>query len=469
MRIEETANSCDRIEQAIRRTIPADEVSSIIDNIGLPYSSINLSYSTSAPIGTMDADILVSLKEDHHPTADYVRELRKTLPREFPGVNFAFLPADIISQILNFGLPAPIDIQVTGLDIDANRVYARKLLEQLREVPGLVDLHIHQLFDQPKLHINVDRTKAAQSGFTEKDVANSMVVALSGSFQTTPAFWLNWKNGVNYSLIAQSPQYSISSLGDIENIPITGSTATQPEILGDVASTQRGAGMAVVSHYNIQRTIDLFGAVQDRDLGGVATDITKIVDRSRSSLPRGAQVVMRGQIETMRSSFTGLLGGLVLAIVLVYLLIVVNFQSWLDPFIIITALPAAMAGIVLSLFFTHTTISVPALMGSIMCVGVATANSILVVNFAKGRLAEEGDAKKAALEAGFTRFRPVVMTALAMIIGMVPMALGAGEGGEQNAPLGRAVIGGLTLATVATLFFVPAVFSVLHGRRRQDS
>jgi multidrug efflux pump subunit AcrB len=470
MRIEETANVCDQIEAAIRRAIPPSELSSIIDNIGLPYSSINLSYSTSAPIGTMDSDILVSLNEDHHPTADYVREMRKSLPQEFPGVQFAFLPADIISQILNFGLPAPIDIQVVGLDIDANRVYAGKLLNQLRTVPGLVDLHIHQLFDQPKLHINVDRTKAAESGFTEKDVANSMVVALSGSFQTTPAFWLNWKNGVNYSLIAQAPQYSVSSLGDLENISITGSTAgSQPEILGDVSSTVRGAGMAVVSHYNIQRTIDLFGAVQDRDLGGVATDVNRIIDQSRSSLPRGAQVVLRGQIETMRSSFTGLLGGLVLAIVLVYLLIVVNFQSWLDPFIIITALPAAMAGIVLSLFFTHTTISVPALMGSIMCVGVATANSILVVNFAKERLAEEGDAKKAALDAGFTRFRPVVMTALAMIIGMVPMALGAGEGGEQNAPLGRAVIGGLSMATVATLLFVPAVFSVLHGRRKKNA
>jgi multidrug efflux pump subunit AcrB len=469
MRIEETANVCDQIEAAIRRAIPQAEIASVIDNIGLPYSSINLSYSTSAPIGTMDADILVSLNEDHHPTADYVREMRKSLPQEFPGVTFAFLPADIISQILNFGLPAPIDVEVVGLDIDANRVYAVKLLDQLKQVPGLVDLHIHQLFDQPKLHINVDRTKAAESGFTEKDVANSMVIALSGSFQTTPAFWLNWKNGVNYSLITQSPQYTISSLGDLENIPITGSTATQPEILSDVSSTVRGAGMAVVSHYNIQRTIDLFGAVQDRDLGSVATDVHRIIDESRSLLPRGAQVVMRGQIETMRSSFTGLLGGLVLAIVLVYLLIVVNFQSWLDPFIIITALPAAMAGIVLALFFTHTTISVPALMGSIMCVGVATANSILVVNFAKGRLAEEGDAKKAALDAGLARFRPVVMTALAMIIGMVPMALGAGEGGEQNAPLGRAVIGGLSLATVATLFFVPAVFSVLHGRRKKNA
>jgi len=469
MRIEETANVCDQIEAAIRRTIPPAEVSSIIDNIGLPYSSISLSYSTSAPIGTMDADVLVSLNENHQPTADYVREMRKSLPREFPGVMFEFLPADIISQILNFGLPAPIDVQVVGLDIDANRVYAIQLLDQLREVPGLVDLHIHQLFDQPKLHINVDRTKAAESGFTEKDVANSMVIALSGSFQTTPAFWLNWKNGVNYSLIAQDPQYSVSSLSDLENLSITGSTATQPEILGDVASTVRGAGMAVVSHYNIQRTIDLFGAVQDRDLGSVAADINRIIDHSRKSLPRGAAVVLRGQIETMRSSFTGLLGGLVLAIVLVYLLIVVNFQSWLDPFIIITALPAAMAGIVLALFFTHTTISVPALMGSIMCVGVATANSILVVNFAKGVLAQEGDATKAALDAGFARFRPVIMTALAMIIGMVPMALGAGEGGEQNAPLGRAVIGGLSLATVATLFFVPTVFSVLHGRRMRKT
>jgi multidrug efflux pump subunit AcrB len=469
MRIEETANACDKIEAAIRRTIPPAEIGSVIDNIGLPYSSINLSYSTSAPIGTMDADILVSLNEDHHPTADYVREMRKSLPQEFPGVMFEFLPADIISQILNFGLPAPIDVEIVGLDIDANRVYAVKLLDQLRAVPGLVDVHIHQLFDQPKLHINVDRTKAAESGFTEKDVANSMVVALSGSFQTTPAFWLNWKNGVNYSLIAQNPQYSVSSLSDLENIAITGSTATQPEILGDVSSTVRGAGMAVVSHYNIQRAIDIFGAVQDRDLGGVSTDINRILNESRSSLPRGAQVVMHGQIETMHSSFTGLAGGLALAIVLVYLLIVVNFQSWLDPFIIITALPAAMAGIVLALFFTHTTISVPALMGAIMCVGVATANSILVVNFGRERLAEEGDAKKAALEAGLTRFRPVIMTALAMIIGMVPMALGAGEGGEQNAPLGRAVIGGLSLATVATLFFVPAVFSVLHGRRKRNA
>jgi len=466
MRIEETAAVCDRVEQAIRRAIPEAEVSSIIDNIGLPYSTINLSYSTSAPVGTMDADILVSLNERHRPTDEYVRELRKNLPREFPGVSFAFLPADIISQILNFGLPAPVDVQVIGLDVNANRAYAQALLEQLRLVPGLVDLHIHQLFDQPKLHVAVDRTKASESGLTEKDVANSMLIALSGSFQTAPSFWLNPKNGVNYSLIAQSPQYSISSLDDLENISLTGQGTSQAGILGDVASTTRGMGMAVVTQYNIQRTIDLYGAVQDRDLGAVAADVTRIVDASRKSLPRGAQVVIRGQVQTMRSSFTGLLGGLALAIVLVYLLIVVNFQSWLDPFVIVTALPAAMAGILLSLFFTQTTISVPALMGAIMSVGVATANSILVVSFAKERLAEEGDPKLAALQAGYARFRPVVMTALAMIIGMAPMALGAGEGGEQNAPLGRAVIGGLALATLATLFFVPAVFSVLHKHRK---
>ena len=466
MRIEETAAVCDRVEQAIRRAIPEAEVSSIIDNIGLPYSTINLSYSTSAPVGTMDADILVSLNERHRPTDEYVRELRKNLPREFPGVSFAFLPADIISQILNFGLPAPVDVQVIGLDVNANRAYAQALLEQLRLVPGLVDLHIHQLFDQPKLHVAVDRTKASESGLTEKDVANSMLIALSGSFQTAPSFWLNPKNGVNYSLIAQSPQYSISSLDDLENISLTGQGTSQAGILGDVASTTRGMGMAVVTQYNIQRTIDLYGAVQDRDLGAVAADVTRIVDASRKSLPRGAQVVIRGQVQTMRSSFTGLLGGLALAIVLVYLLSVVNFQSWLDPFVIVTALPAAMAGILLSLFFTQTTISVPALMGAIMSVGVATANSILVVSFAKERLAEEGDPKLAALQAGYARFRPVVMTALAMIIGMAPMALGAGEGGEQNAPLGRAVIGGLALATLATLFFVPAVFSVLHKHRK---
>jgi multidrug efflux pump subunit AcrB len=467
-RIEETAKICDLVEASLRRQIPAEELASIIDNIGLPYSAINLSYSTSAPIGTMDADILVSLAPKHRPTADYVRELRKRLPQQFPGIGFFFLPADIISQILNFGLPAPIDVQTVGQDINANRAFADRLLAELKQVPGTADLRIQQVFDQPKLHIYVDRTKAVESGFTERDIANSMLISLSGSFQTTPAFWLDPRNGVNYNVVTQAPQYSVSSVGDLGNIPISGDARARPEILADVAYTSRGAGMALLSHYNIQRVIDIYGSVQDRDLGGVAQDINRILDRNRRNLPRGSQLIVRGQIETMRSSFAGLLGGLALAVVLVYLLIVVNFQSWLDPFIIITALPAALAGIVLLLFATGTTLSVPAMMGSIMSVGVATANSILVINFAKGELEAHGDAAQAALEAGFTRFRPVVMTALAMIIGMVPMALGVGEGGEQNAPLGRAVIGGLLCATVATLFFVPAVFTALHQSRRTN-
>ncbi len=467
-RIEETAKICDLVEESLRRVIPPRDLGAIIDNIGLPYSSINLSYSTSAPIGPMDADILVSLLPDHRPTNDYIRKLREKLPREFPGVLFYFPPADIISQILNFGLPAPIDVQIAGLDINANHAFATSLLGQLRRVPGIADLRIHQVFDEPKLHLFVDRTKAAQSGFTQYDIANSMLVSLSGSFQTAPSFWLDPKNGVSYSLVAQAPQSSLSSFRELDNIPISGTPSSKPEILGDVADLSRGAGMAVISHYNIQRAIDIYGSVQDRDLGGVATDINRIVDANRKNLPRGAQLIVRGQIETMRTSFQGLLGGLILAIVLVYLLIVVNFQSWLDPFIIITSLPAAMAGIVVILFVSHTTLSVPALMGSIMCVGVATANSILVVSFAKEHLAAEGDPERAALEAGFTRFRPVLMTALAMIIGMVPMAMGWGEGGEQNAPLGRAVIGGLMFATVATLFFVPVVFSLLHRKRAES-
>ena len=359
---------------------------------------------------------------------------------------------------------------MVGPNIAANHLFATNLLIQLKDVPGATDLRIHQLFDQPKIHVNVDRTKSEESGFTQLDVANSMLISLSGSSQTAPTFWLDPRNGVTYNLVTQAPQYTMSSLGDIENIPISGSKQTaKPEILGDVASASRGAGMAVLSHRNLQRVIDIFGNVQDRDLGGVAQDIDRIVNANRSKLPRGSQVFVRGQIETMESSFQGLLGGLVLAVVLVYLLIVVNFQSWLDPFIIITGLPAALAGIVMFLFVTHTTISVPALMGSIMSVGVATANSILVVSFAKEHLSVQGDPAAAALEAGFTRFRPVLMTAFAMIIGMVPMALGLGEGGEQNAPLGRAVIGGLMFATVATLFFVPTVFSFLHPNRKRNA
>jgi CzcA family heavy metal efflux pump len=466
-RIEETARLADLVQASIRQRIPAQEMDNVLDNIGLPYSTINYMHSTSGLIGAGDADIMVSLKEKHHPTAGYVRELRRTLPREFPGTTFYFLPADMVTQVLNFGLPAPIDIQIEGNDIDGNRQVAEKMLAQLRQVPGLTDLRIQQPFDYPTYDINVDRTKAAQGGLTERNVATSVLNSLSGSFQITPMFFLNWKNGVNYNLVAQSPQYRIGSLQDLQNTPITAPSTSRPGILADVASIQRGSEMEAVSHYNIRRIVEIYGAVQDRDLGSAGRDINRIVDANRKSLPRGSFVTIRGQIQTMRSSYIGLLGGLLFAIVLVYFLIVVNFQSWLDPFIIITALPAALAGIVLFLFVTHTTLSVPALMGAIMCMGVATSNSILVVAFAKERLLHHGDPIGAAIEAGFTRFRPVLMTALAMIIGMVPMALGLGDGGEQNAPLGRAVIGGLLCATVATLVFVPAVFSLLHKKRSE--
>jgi multidrug efflux pump subunit AcrB len=467
-RIEETARTSAGVEATIRRIVPANEIASLIDNIGLPYSSFNMTYSTSAPIGSMDAEILVTLNEQHRPTADYMRLLRERLPREFPGVLFYFTPADIVTQILNFGLPAPIDIQVGGPNSEASREFATNLLNQIKTVPGTTDLRVHQPFDQPKIHIDVDRTKAIESGFTQYDVANSTLVSLSGSFQTTPEFWLDPRTGVSYSVVTQAPQFTLTSLSDLRNIPISSASqtsASRPEILGDIATTHRGAGLALVSHYDIQRVIDIFGSVQDRDLGAVGREITRIVDANRKNLPRGMRVTVRGQYQTMQDSFAGLLGGLALAMVLVYGLIVINFQSWLDPFIILTALPAALAGIVLFLFATHTTISVPALMGSIMSVGVATSNSILVVSFARERLSEGDTPEEAALEAGFVRFRPVLMTALAMIIGMVPMAIGLGEGGEQNAPLGRAVIGGLIFATVATLFFVPTVFGLMHRRR----
>ena len=385
-------------------------------------------------------------------------------------MQFYFLPADITTQILNFGLPAPIDLQFQSDDVEASTRQATAMLEELRQVPGLVDVRIQQPMDYPTLDVNMDRTKAEQGGYTARDVSQSMLNTLSGSFQITPMFFLNYKNGVTYNLVAQTPQYHMDTMQDLENIPINSSMATPratPEVLGDLASIQRGHEMAIVSHYNIRRVIDIYGAVQDRDLGAVAKDVETIVHRHEKTLPRGMFLSMRGQVQTMRSSYVSLLGGLVFAIVLVYMLIVVNFQSWLDPFIIITALPAALAGIVIFLFLTHTTLSVPALMGAIMCMGVATANSILVVSFAKLRLAEHGDAILAAIEAGATRFRPVCMTALAMIIGMVPMALGLGDGGEQNAPLGRAVIGGLLCATVATLTFVPAVFGILHGTKKE--
>jgi multidrug efflux pump subunit AcrB len=464
-RIEETARLCDLVEQSIRQQIPPDQLDTIIDNIGLPYSSINLSYSTSAPVGPADADILVSLKEDHSSTAEYVHDLRLRLAREFPGTTFSYPPADIVSQILNFGLPAPIDIQVVGNNLGVNREFANELLSRVRQVPGTVDLRIQQPFDQPYLHVNVDRTKAQEVGYSERDVANNLLISLSGSFQTTPEFWLDPRNGVEYSIATQTPQYRIQSLQDLENVPVTGPSSAQPQILTSIADIQRGVGMATVSHYNIAPVIDIYGSVQGRDLGAVARQINHIITDAKAHAPRGTEVIVRGQIETMRSSYIGLLSGLVFSILLVYLLIVVNFQSWLDPFIIISALPAALAGIAWILFVTRTTLSVPALTGSIMCMGVATANSILVVSFAKEEMAEGRDPLLSALNAGFTRFRPVIMTALAMIIGMVPMALGLGEGGEQNAPLGRAVIGGLLFATVATLFFVPAFFSLLHGRR----
>jgi len=464
-RIEETARLVDLVESSIRRLVPAAETDNILDDIGLPYSGINFMHATSGLIGAGDADIIVSLTEKHHATADYVRDLRRDLPREFPSATFSFLPADMVTQILNFGLPAPIDIQIEGADIEHNRLVANQILSEIRAVPGIVDPRIEQAFDYPKFDIQVDRTKAAQGGYTERDVASNVLNSLSGSFQITPMFFLNYENGVSYNFVEQPPQYDIHSIQDLENIPLSYRQQGNLGILADVASIRRSSEMEAIFHYNIRRVVDIYGSVQDRDLGGVARDVQKIVDKDRALLPRGSFVVTRGQVDTMRSSYESLLGGLVFSIILVYLLIVVNFQSWLDPFIIVTALPAALAGIVLFLFFTHTTLSVPALMGAIMCMGVATANSILVVSFAREQLASHGDATRAALEAGYTRFRPVLMTASAMIIGMIPMALGLGDGGEQNAPLGRAVIGGLLLATGATLIFVPTVFSLLHRRR----
>jgi multidrug efflux pump subunit AcrB len=467
-RIEDTAALCDRVEDEIRQQIPPKELVTIIDNIGLPYSGINLSYSTSAPIGPADADIQVELAKDHRPTKEYVRELRLKLAHDFPGVTFYDLPVDIVTQILNFGLPAPLDIQIVGRNLTANRAFAESLINKLKFVPGAVDLRIQQPFNYPKFHIEVDRTKTSQVGFTQKDVANNLLISLSGSSQTTPTFWLDPRTGVSYNIATQTPQYRVDSLQDLQNIPITNGTAP-PQILASLSSFTRGSEMAVVSHYNIQPVIDIFGSVDGRDLGGVSRDIAKIIDQSKKDLPQGSQIIERGQVLTMRSSFIGLLAGLAFSILLVYLLIVVNFQSWLDPFIILMALPAALAGIVWMLFITGTTVSVPALTGAIMCMGVATSNSILVISFSKERLEEGEDPGEAALNAGFTRFRPVLMTALAMIIGMLPMSLGLGEGGEQNAPLGRAVIGGLLFATVATLFFVPVFFSFVHSWRQSRS
>ena len=463
-RVEETARLADEVEQYIRTVVPADEMDNILDNMGLPFSSINYMYNTSGLTGEADADILVSLKEKHRPTKEYVRSLRANLANKFPGNVFYFLPGDIVTQTLNFGLPAPVDIQIEGADVAGNTKVAGAMLSELRHVPGLTDIRVQEQQDYPKLHINVDRTKASQAGFTEHDVVNSMLVALSGSFQVSPMYYLNPKNGVQYSIVVQNPQYGVQSDQDIKNIPVSSSNQAHQGLLTDVSTIHRTMEPGSINHYNIRRVVDIYAAVQGRDLGAVGREVNRIVDGHKKELPRGSFVTLRGQFGTMQDAYMGLIGGLIFSILLVYMLIVVNFQSWLDPFVIVMALPAALAGIVMFLFITHTALSVPALMGAIMCMGVATANSILVVSFAKERLGHHGDPVAAAIEAGSTRFRPVLMTALAMIIGMIPMALGFGDGGEQNAPLGRAVIGGLLIATVATLVFVPSVFSLVHKR-----
>lgn len=463
-RIEETARLCDLVEHAIRKIVPPDQLDNIVDNIGLPYSGINMAYSNTGTIGPEDADVLITLKEDHSPTADYVKELRTVLPQKFTGATFAFLPADIVSQILNFGLPAPINLQVVGPDGESSYAYAKDLLKRIRLVSGIADLRIQQAFNYPQINVDVDRSLAGIVGLTQRDVANSLLITLSGSGQVRPNFWLNTRNGVSYPIVVQIPQYWMDTASDLINLPITSAATKTPQLLGGLAKITPGPSAAIVSHYNVQPVIDIYGAVQGRDLGAVARDITRALNETAKNAPRGTHVVMRGQVQTMTSAYAQLYFGLAGAIVLVYLIIVVNFQSWLDPFIIITALPGALAGIVWMLFLTGTTLSIPALTGAIMCMGIATANSVLLVSFGRERLEQGYDSVAAALDAGFTRFRPVLMTAGAMILGMVPMALAMGEGGEQNAPLGRAVIGGLLVATFTTLFFVPAVFSVLHRR-----
>jgi multidrug efflux pump subunit AcrB len=466
LRIEETAALCDAVEARVRQVIPPKELESIVDNIGLPYSGINTAYSTSAPVGPNDADVFVSLKSGHRPSAHYEHLLRRTLATDFPSVSFAFLPADIVSQTLNFGIPSPLDVQISGDDVTANRAYAEELLQKLRTIPGAVDLHIQQTFDYPKLNVNVDRSKAQELGLTQQDVASNMLVSLSGSFQTSPSFWFDPKSGTEYNVVAQTPEPALDSINKLQTTPLTtgGAGGGGAQMLANVATIHRDVAAEAVSHYDAKTVLDIYGSAQDTDLGYIAAQVDKILDDTQKDVPRGSHVDVRGQVKTMTESFQGLLLGLLGAVVLVYLLIVVNFQSWLDPFIIITALPAALAGIVWMLFLSHTTVSVPALTGAIMCMGVATANSVLVVSFARERMNAGDDAFTAASKAGFARFRPVLMTALAMIIGMVPMALSLGEGAEQNAPLGRAVIGGLIFATVATLFFVPAVFVLIHGR-----
>jgi multidrug efflux pump subunit AcrB len=464
-RIEETTKLAGRIGEAVKKIIPADELAGVVDNIGLSVSGINMAYNNSGTIGVQDADILISLQPNHAPTADYVKTMREQLPRQFPGISFAFLPADMVSQILNFGVPAPIDVQVVGNDVQANRNYANALLARIKQIPGIADARIQQAFQQPTLNVNVDRSLAGLVGLSAKDAATAMQTTLAGSSQTSPTYWLNPKTGVSYPVSIQTPQRDIGTISGLRNIPLTTTAGTGTQLLGGLATIERAPSNALASHYNVRPVIDIYATPQDRDLGGVAADIQKAIQDTAQDVPNGASVELRGQVTTMTSAYQQLFVGLAFAIVLIYLLIVVNFQSWLDPFVIVMALPSALAGIVWILFATSTTLSVPALTGAIMCMGVATANSILVISFARERLAAGADAVAAALDAGSTRFRPVLMTALAMIIGMAPMAIEPG----QNAPLGRAVIGGLLFATCATLFLVPTMFSLMHARDRKTA
>ncbi|WP_373988358.1 efflux RND transporter permease subunit [Duganella sp. BuS-21] len=463
-RVEETAVRFARIEQAIRRVIPAEDIETMVDNIGLPASSINLTYNNTGMMGAQDGDFQIALKEGHQPTAEYVRKLRVELPQEFPDTTFSFPPADIVGQILNFGAPAPVDVQIRGANLEGNYAYAQQLLKKVRAIPGVADARIQQSNKAPVFKVEMDRTQAQQLGLTTRDITNSLVVNLAGSSQVAPTFWLNPANGVSYPIVMQTPQTQLDSLAALANLPVGNGSSTSGATLGGVARFERGTGSALISQYDVQSMVQIYATTQDRDLGAVAKDIRQVLEETKADLPKGSTVQMLGQVKTMERAFAGLLYGLLGAVVLIYLLIVVNFQSWLDPAVIVSALPAALAGIVWTLFATNTTLSVPALTGAIMCMGVATANSVLVISFARERLDQLGDATAAALEAGSVRFRPVLMTALSMIIGMLPMALGLGEGGEQNAPLGRAVIGGLIFATVATLLFVPVVFSLVHRK-----
>ena len=459
-RLEETAALFDAVENNIRKVVPPAEMDTVVDNIGLYSSGINMAYANNGGIGPQDGDILISLKEGHRPTDDYVRLLRKELPKQFPGTTFSFLPADIVSQILNFGAPAPIDVMIAGPNGAANEAYAAKVAARMAHIAGIADVRLQQPSNYPELAVNIDRAQADRVGITENDVTRSLSTNLAGSAQVSPTFWLNTKTGVSYPIVVQAPQYRADSISALTNVPVSSSGGFQT--LSGISNIKRGLTSAVITHYAISPAIDIYATTQGRDLGAVASDINKVLAETKADLPKGAKVELHGQVQTMNTAFSGLIFGLMGAIVLIYLLIVVNFQSWADPAVIISALPAALAGIIWMLFATGTTLSVPALTGAIMCMGVATANSVLVISFARERLEATGDALRAAMEAGATRFRPVLMTALAMIIGMGPMALGLGDGGEQNAPLGRAVVGGLIFATIATLVFVPVVFSLAH-------